>query len=161
MEARLDKGLFIALWRDITSWKLYREAYWQSLLLSHLQRDMNVCVVRWFKPTIKALLKPYSETEDFIASLSQTDCGNFVRLLQPFNKTHVYVCGTGAYHPQCTYIDLGHSIEVRKSLSCRDKLTYSYMSFSFLFTATDSLLPFRLLRLMTDPRVAWNRQQDV
>ncbi|XP_072521508.1 semaphorin-3D [Salminus brasiliensis] len=40
-----------------------------------------------------------------------TDCANFVRLLQPFNKTHVYVCGTGAYHPQCTYIDLGHSIE--------------------------------------------------
>ncbi|XP_036415327.1 LOW QUALITY PROTEIN: semaphorin-3D [Colossoma macropomum] len=40
-----------------------------------------------------------------------TDCANFVKLLQPFNKTHVYVCGTGAYHPQCTYIDLGHSIE--------------------------------------------------
>ncbi|CAB1315604.1 unnamed protein product [Coregonus sp. 'balchen'] len=40
-----------------------------------------------------------------------TDCANYVRLLQPFNKTHVYVCGTGAYHPQCTYIDLGHSTE--------------------------------------------------
>ncbi|XP_070294810.1 semaphorin-3D-like [Salvelinus sp. IW2-2015] len=40
-----------------------------------------------------------------------TDCANYVRLLQPFNKTHVYVCGTGAYHPQCTYIDLGRSIE--------------------------------------------------
>uniref|UniRef100_A0A4W5MV13 Si:dkey-49n23.1 n=1 Tax=Hucho hucho TaxID=62062 RepID=A0A4W5MV13_9TELE len=38
-----------------------------------------------------------------------TDCANYVRLLQPFNKTHVYVCGTGAYHPQCTYIDLGHT----------------------------------------------------
>uniref|UniRef100_A0A8C1ZZ97 Si:dkey-49n23.1 n=1 Tax=Cyprinus carpio TaxID=7962 RepID=A0A8C1ZZ97_CYPCA len=30
----------------------------------------------------------------------------------PFNKTHVYVCGTGAFHPQCTYIDLGHNLEV-------------------------------------------------
>ncbi|XP_035376287.1 semaphorin-3D [Electrophorus electricus] len=40
-----------------------------------------------------------------------TDCANFVRLLQPFNKTHVYVCGTGAYHPECTYMDLGHNIE--------------------------------------------------
>ncbi|KAK6318700.1 hypothetical protein J4Q44_G00099110 [Coregonus suidteri] len=40
-----------------------------------------------------------------------TDCANYVRLLQPFNKTHVYVCGTGSYHPQCTYIDLGHSTE--------------------------------------------------
>lgn len=40
-----------------------------------------------------------------------TDCANFVRLLQPFNKTHVYACGTGAYHPVCTYIDLGHNVE--------------------------------------------------
>ncbi|KAM9443497.1 semaphorin-3D [Clarias gariepinus] len=40
-----------------------------------------------------------------------TDCANFVRLLQPFNKTHVYACGTGAYHPMCTYIDLGHNVE--------------------------------------------------
>ncbi|XP_051766898.1 semaphorin-3D isoform X1 [Ctenopharyngodon idella] len=39
------------------------------------------------------------------------DCANYVRLLQPFNKTHVYVCGTGAFHPQCTYIDLGHILE--------------------------------------------------
>ncbi|XP_016382977.1 semaphorin-3D-like [Sinocyclocheilus rhinocerous] len=39
------------------------------------------------------------------------DCANYVRLLQPFNKTHVYVCGTGAFHPQCTYIDLGHNLE--------------------------------------------------
>nr|XP_055072787.1 semaphorin-3D [Misgurnus anguillicaudatus] len=40
-----------------------------------------------------------------------TDCANYVRLLQPFNKTHVYVCGTGAFHPQCTYVDLGHNFE--------------------------------------------------
>ncbi|KAJ7999317.1 hypothetical protein DPEC_G00193130 [Dallia pectoralis] len=40
-----------------------------------------------------------------------TDCGNYIRLLQPFNKTHVYVCGTGSYYPQCTYLDLGHSTE--------------------------------------------------
>uniref|UniRef100_A0A8C1RU96 Si:dkey-49n23.1 n=1 Tax=Cyprinus carpio TaxID=7962 RepID=A0A8C1RU96_CYPCA len=39
------------------------------------------------------------------------DCANYVRLLQPFNKTHIYVCGTGAFHPQCTYIDLGHNLE--------------------------------------------------
>uniref|UniRef100_A0A671PJD8 Semaphorin-3D-like n=1 Tax=Sinocyclocheilus anshuiensis TaxID=1608454 RepID=A0A671PJD8_9TELE len=39
------------------------------------------------------------------------DCANYVRLLQPLNKTHVYVCGTGAFHPQCTYIDLGHNLE--------------------------------------------------
>ncbi|KAM3877727.1 semaphorin-3D [Diretmus argenteus] len=41
----------------------------------------------------------------------EADCANFVRLLQPFNKTHVYACGTGAYHPQCTYLHLGHNTE--------------------------------------------------
>ncbi|XP_053171619.1 semaphorin-3D [Scomber japonicus] len=41
------------------------------------------------------------------AASRPTDCANFVRLLQPFNKTHVYACGTGAYHPQCTYLQLG------------------------------------------------------
>ncbi|XP_063767095.1 semaphorin-3D isoform X2 [Eleginops maclovinus] len=41
----------------------------------------------------------------------QTDCANFVRLLQPFNKTHVYACGTGAFHPQCTFLHVGHDPE--------------------------------------------------
>ncbi|XP_013870771.1 semaphorin-3D [Austrofundulus limnaeus] len=41
----------------------------------------------------------------------ERDCANFVRLLQPFNKTHVYACGTGAFHPQCTYVHLGHNAE--------------------------------------------------
>ncbi|XP_037535855.1 semaphorin-3D [Nematolebias whitei] len=46
----------------------------------------------------------------------ETDCANFVRLLQPFNKTHVYACGTGAFHPQCTYVHLGHGAEEPLSL---------------------------------------------
>uniref|UniRef100_A0A8C1RU90 Si:dkey-49n23.1 n=1 Tax=Cyprinus carpio TaxID=7962 RepID=A0A8C1RU90_CYPCA len=50
------------------------------------------------------------------------DCANYVRLLQPFNKTHIYVCGTGAFHPQCTYIDLGHNLEVK---SGRGKCPFS------------------------------------
>ncbi|XP_033482610.2 semaphorin-3D [Epinephelus lanceolatus] len=41
----------------------------------------------------------------------ETECANFVRLLQPFNKTHVYACGTGAFHPQCTYLHIGHNTE--------------------------------------------------
>uniref|UniRef100_A0A8C0CW93 Semaphorin 3D n=1 Tax=Balaenoptera musculus TaxID=9771 RepID=A0A8C0CW93_BALMU len=38
---------------------------------------------------------------------ANTECANFIRVLQPYNKTHVYVCGTGAFHPICGYIDLG------------------------------------------------------
>ncbi|XP_068598528.1 semaphorin-3D [Brachionichthys hirsutus] len=41
----------------------------------------------------------------------EMDCANFVRLLQPFNKTHVYACGTGAFHPQCSYLHLAHNAE--------------------------------------------------
>ncbi|XP_043408430.1 semaphorin-3D isoform X5 [Chelonia mydas] len=36
-----------------------------------------------------------------------TECANFIRVLQPYNRTHVYVCGTGAFHPICGYIELG------------------------------------------------------
>ncbi|XP_070787086.1 semaphorin-3D-like [Enoplosus armatus] len=46
----------------------------------------------------------------------ETDCANFVRLLQPFNKTHVYACGTGAFHPQCTYLHVGLSSEDPSSM---------------------------------------------
>nr|XP_040060152.1 semaphorin-3D isoform X1 [Gasterosteus aculeatus aculeatus] len=46
----------------------------------------------------------------------QTDCANFVRLLQPLNKTHVYACGTGAFHPQCAYLRLGPSPQEPLSL---------------------------------------------
>ncbi|XP_065097046.1 semaphorin-3F [Paramisgurnus dabryanus] len=35
------------------------------------------------------------------------ECGNFVRLIEPWNRTHLYVCGTGAYNPVCTYVNRG------------------------------------------------------
>ncbi|XP_004715293.1 semaphorin-3F [Echinops telfairi] len=38
---------------------------------------------------------------------SNGECGNFVRLIQPWNRTHLYVCGTGAYNPMCTYVNRG------------------------------------------------------
>ncbi|NXG21214.1 SEM3D protein, partial [Grallaria varia] len=37
----------------------------------------------------------------------ETECANFVRLLQPFNRSHVYACGTGSYQPVCAFIQLG------------------------------------------------------
>ncbi|XP_077205675.1 semaphorin-4G isoform X2 [Paroedura picta] len=36
---------------------------------------------------------------------NKTECYNHVRLLQRLNATHLYVCGTYAFHPFCTYID--------------------------------------------------------
>ncbi|OCT71666.1 semaphorin-4G [Xenopus laevis] len=36
---------------------------------------------------------------------NQTECFNHIRLLLRFNETHLYVCGTYAFSPLCTYID--------------------------------------------------------
>ncbi|XP_052589621.1 semaphorin-3G [Peromyscus californicus insignis] len=37
-----------------------------------------------------------------------TECANFVRVLQPHNRTHLLACGTGAFQPICTLITVGH-----------------------------------------------------
>uniref|UniRef100_A0AAR2KZJ7 Semaphorin-3C n=1 Tax=Pygocentrus nattereri TaxID=42514 RepID=A0AAR2KZJ7_PYGNA len=58
----------------------------------------------------------YVGSKDYILSLDLHDinhepligeCGNFIRLIEPWNRTHLYVCGTGAYNPVCTYINRG------------------------------------------------------
>ncbi|XP_055024815.2 sema domain, immunoglobulin domain (Ig), short basic domain, secreted, (semaphorin) 3Ga [Misgurnus anguillicaudatus] len=39
------------------------------------------------------------------------ECANFVRLIEPWNRTHLYACGTGAYKPICTFINRGWKAE--------------------------------------------------
>ncbi|XP_023693380.1 semaphorin-3F-like [Paramormyrops kingsleyae] len=41
----------------------------------------------------------------------QGECANFVRLIEPWNRTHLYTCGTGAYKPICTFINRGWKAE--------------------------------------------------
>uniref|UniRef100_A0A671LFC4 Semaphorin-3F-like n=1 Tax=Sinocyclocheilus anshuiensis TaxID=1608454 RepID=A0A671LFC4_9TELE len=41
----------------------------------------------------------------------QGECANFVRLIEPWNRTHLYNCGTGAYKPICTFINRGWRAE--------------------------------------------------
>ncbi|XP_064899334.1 semaphorin-4A isoform X2 [Columba livia] len=36
----------------------------------------------------------------------ETECFNFIRVLVALNETHLYVCGTYAFSPACTYIHL-------------------------------------------------------
>ncbi|KFV84332.1 Semaphorin-3D, partial [Struthio camelus australis] len=38
---------------------------------------------------------------------AETECANFIRLLQPFNRSHVFACGTGCCQPVCAFIQLG------------------------------------------------------
>ncbi|MGH0134452.1 UNVERIFIED_CONTAM: hypothetical protein FKN15_013540 [Acipenser sinensis] len=37
----------------------------------------------------------------------QGECANYVRLIAPWNRTHLYSCGTGAYSPVCSFINRG------------------------------------------------------
>ncbi|XP_035377813.1 semaphorin-3B [Electrophorus electricus] len=39
------------------------------------------------------------------------DCVNYVKVLHHFNRTHLYACGTGAFHPTCAYVQVGHKLE--------------------------------------------------
>ncbi|KAK5848970.1 hypothetical protein PBY51_008648 [Eleginops maclovinus] len=38
-------------------------------------------------------------------------CGNFIRVVQPYNRTHLFMCGSGAYSPVCAYINRGRRPE--------------------------------------------------
>lgn len=42
----------------------------------------------------------------------QAECMNFVKILHPYNRTHLYACGTGAFHPVCAFIEAGQHAEV-------------------------------------------------
>ncbi|KAM5191875.1 semaphorin-4D [Mantella aurantiaca] len=36
----------------------------------------------------------------------QTECLNYIRVLQPLNENILYVCGTNAFHPSCDFLEL-------------------------------------------------------
>ncbi|KAM4821531.1 semaphorin-3B [Thomomys bottae] len=40
-----------------------------------------------------------------------TECMNFVKLLHVYNGTHLLACGTGAFHPTCAFVEVGHRLE--------------------------------------------------
>lgn len=42
----------------------------------------------------------------------QAECMNFVKILHPYNRTHLYACGTGAFHPVCAFVEAGQHAEV-------------------------------------------------
>ncbi|XP_069481753.1 semaphorin-4D isoform X2 [Ambystoma mexicanum] len=45
----------------------------------------------------------------------QTDCLNYVRVLQPLNSSVLYVCGTNAFQPTCNYLSVSPFQMVGKS----------------------------------------------
>ncbi len=49
---------------------------------------------------------------DFCVCVLQTECVNYVKVLHQYNRTHLYACGTGAFHPTCAYVEVGQKLEV-------------------------------------------------
>lgn len=45
----------------------------------------------------------------------QSDCVNYVKIVHHYNRTHLYACGTGAFHPTCAFVEVGHRMEVRNT----------------------------------------------
>ncbi|KAM9534094.1 semaphorin-3B isoform 3-T3 [Guaruba guarouba] len=39
------------------------------------------------------------------------ECMNFIKILHPYNRTHLYACGTGAFHPVCAFVEAGQRVE--------------------------------------------------
>ncbi|NWH35884.1 SEM3B protein, partial [Chloropsis hardwickii] len=39
------------------------------------------------------------------------ECMNFVKILHAYNRTHLFACGTGAFHPVCAFVEAGQHAE--------------------------------------------------
>uniref|UniRef100_A0A8C8E3S2 Semaphorin-4G n=1 Tax=Oryzias sinensis TaxID=183150 RepID=A0A8C8E3S2_9TELE len=55
---------------------------------------------------------------------NKTECYNHIRLLQRFNSTHLYMCGTHAFSPLCAYIEEKRFVMSSQPEEGRDKCPY-------------------------------------
>ncbi|XP_016331350.1 semaphorin-3ab-like [Sinocyclocheilus anshuiensis] len=46
----------------------------------------------------------------------QMDCANFLRVLELYNQTHLYACGTGAFNPRCAYIPTNRFLRAEEQM---------------------------------------------
>uniref|UniRef100_UPI00398EE7B7 semaphorin-4F n=1 Tax=Pristiophorus japonicus TaxID=55135 RepID=UPI00398EE7B7 len=45
----------------------------------------------------------------------ETKCYNYIRILEAWNETHLFACGTYAFDPHCAYIDVSDSVDAIES----------------------------------------------
>uniref|UniRef100_A0A665U234 Sema domain, immunoglobulin domain (Ig), short basic domain, secreted, (semaphorin) 3B n=1 Tax=Echeneis naucrates TaxID=173247 RepID=A0A665U234_ECHNA len=50
---------------------------------------------------------PSKMTPYMFACVFQSDCVNYVKIVHHYNRTHLYACGTGAFHPTCAFVEVG------------------------------------------------------
>uniref|UniRef100_H3B6V5 Sema domain-containing protein n=1 Tax=Latimeria chalumnae TaxID=7897 RepID=H3B6V5_LATCH len=73
--------------------------YWPSLYDQEME-----CRMKGKDPIVSALFRALP----FYQYNQQTECANYVRLLHPYNRTHLLACGTGAFQPVCAFVYVGH-----------------------------------------------------
>uniref|UniRef100_A0A672TZY2 Semaphorin 3G n=1 Tax=Strigops habroptila TaxID=2489341 RepID=A0A672TZY2_STRHB len=74
---------------------------------------------RWVQPSEPGLGLTHchrTPCRDRELRVGETDCANYIRVLHPYNRTHLLACGTGAFHPICAFIYVGHRGEHTFSL---------------------------------------------
>uniref|UniRef100_A0AAY5K9R7 Sema domain, immunoglobulin domain (Ig), short basic domain, secreted, (semaphorin) 3Fa n=1 Tax=Esox lucius TaxID=8010 RepID=A0AAY5K9R7_ESOLU len=76
------------------------------------------------------------------------ECGNFIRLIEPWNRTHLYVCGTGAYNPICTYVDRGRRSQSTPFLIINGNGSMVYVGLGIIVSCT---LPLQEYTFRLDP----------
>ncbi|XP_030626580.1 semaphorin-4G [Chanos chanos] len=54
---------------------------------------------------------------------NKTECFNHIRLLQRFNSSHLFLCGTHAFSPLCAYVD-SRQFKISSFVEGRDKCPY-------------------------------------
>lgn len=77
-------------------------------------------------------------TASFLYLFQQSECANYVKVLQQYNQTHLLVCGTGAFNPVCTLVRVGNTGQVspeHKGLNFSRQISLSYSSTLTLFLA--------------------------
>uniref|UniRef100_A0A8C2Q027 Sema domain, immunoglobulin domain (Ig), short basic domain, secreted, (semaphorin) 3D n=1 Tax=Cyprinus carpio TaxID=7962 RepID=A0A8C2Q027_CYPCA len=67
-----------------------------------------------------------------------TECANFIRVLHIYNRTHIYTCGTGAFHPTCAFLE----VKANDLMVSCSKHAYSPTDHSSMFTLRCSLFMF-------------------
>uniref|UniRef100_A0AAR2KW06 Sema domain-containing protein n=1 Tax=Pygocentrus nattereri TaxID=42514 RepID=A0AAR2KW06_PYGNA len=67
-----------------------------------------------------------------------TECANFVRVLHNYNRTHIYTCGTGAFHPTCAFLEVRDTLILSKSDVCLFTDQYLYAGTASDFLGKDS-----------------------
>ncbi|KAJ8245455.1 hypothetical protein GJAV_G00270930 [Gymnothorax javanicus] len=54
---------------------------------------------------------PAQVEECLMKGREKSECANYIKVLQQYNRTHLLACGTGAFDPICTYFQVGRDAE--------------------------------------------------